>query len=41
MCAIAIQNGMTCSEFAVADLGYAPPFTYVWDPVQIAAGLVK
>lgn len=41
MCAVAIQKGMTCEELALADLGYAPPFTYVWDPVQLAAGMVK
>ncbi len=40
-CATAIDAQMTVEQFAVADLGYAPPFTYVWDPVQIVAGLVR
>jgi len=28
---------MTAEEFAQLDLGYAPPFAPVWDPVLIAA----
>ena len=41
MCALAIDAGVTCPQLAMADLGYAPPFNYVWDPVQLAAGMVK
>ncbi len=41
MCALAIDAGVTASQLALADLGYAPPFNYVWDPVQLAAGMVK
>jgi NADPH-dependent 2,4-dienoyl-CoA reductase/sulfur reductase-like enzyme len=36
-CALALWNGMTADELAMADLAYAPPFSPVWDPVQIAA----
>jgi NADPH-dependent 2,4-dienoyl-CoA reductase/sulfur reductase-like enzyme len=36
-CAIALWNEMTAAELALADLSYAPPFSPVWDPVQIAA----
>ena len=39
--AAAIWNGMTASEFANLDLGYAPPFSPVWDPVLIAARQVS
>ena len=35
--ATAIWNEMTVDEFAQLDLGYAPPFSPVWDPVLIAA----
>jgi hypothetical protein len=28
---------MTVGDLAMTDLGYAPPFSSVWDPVQIAA----
>ena len=41
LCALAIDAGVTCPQLAMADLGYAPPFNYVWDPVQLAAGMVK
>lgn len=33
----AITAGMTASEFEYLDLSYAPPFSPVWDPTQIAA----
>jgi NADPH-dependent 2,4-dienoyl-CoA reductase/sulfur reductase-like enzyme len=36
-CALALWNEMTVHELAMADLSYAPPFSPVWDPVQIAA----
>ena len=35
--ALALWNHMTVGELAMTDLAYAPPFSSVWDPVQIAA----
>ena len=35
--ATAIWNEMTVEELSQVDLGYAPPFAPVWDPVLIAA----
>jgi NADPH-dependent 2,4-dienoyl-CoA reductase/sulfur reductase-like enzyme len=35
--AIAIWNEMTVDEFSQTDLGYAPPFSPVWDPILTAA----
>ena len=35
--AVALWNGMTVEEMTALDLGYAPPFAPVWDPVLIAA----
>lgn len=35
--AVAIWHEMTANDVAGLDLGYAPPFSPVWDPVQIAA----
>jgi NADPH-dependent 2,4-dienoyl-CoA reductase/sulfur reductase-like enzyme len=35
--AVAIWNGMTVEEVMSLDLGYAPPYATVWDPVLIAA----
>jgi NADPH-dependent 2,4-dienoyl-CoA reductase/sulfur reductase-like enzyme len=35
--AVAIWNEMTADEVSQLDLGYAPPFSPVWDPVLIAA----
>ena len=37
MLATAIWNEMTAEDFSQLDLGYAPPFAPVWDPVLIAA----
>jgi NADPH-dependent 2,4-dienoyl-CoA reductase/sulfur reductase-like enzyme len=37
VCAVALWNGMTVEEMASLDLGYAPPFSPVWDPVLVAA----
>ncbi|TDE08950.1 FAD-dependent oxidoreductase [Jiangella asiatica] len=37
VCALALWNEMTAAELAMTDLSYAPPFSPVWDPVQIAA----
>ncbi|MET9654067.1 FAD-dependent oxidoreductase [Streptomyces sp. NPDC006460] len=35
--AVALTAGMTVERMAALDLGYAPPFSPVWDPVLIAA----
>ncbi|WP_262850975.1 FAD-dependent oxidoreductase [Mumia quercus] len=35
--ALALWNEMTVDELMMTDLGYAPPFASVWDPVQQAA----
>ena len=39
--AVAIDRGMTTEELGYVDLGYAPPFSSVWDAVQIAANAAK
>jgi len=36
-CATALWAGMTAEDLVMSDLGYAPPFSSVWDPVQSAA----
>lgn len=36
-CALALWNGMTAADLSMTDLSYAPPFSPVWDPIQIAA----
>jgi NADPH-dependent 2,4-dienoyl-CoA reductase/sulfur reductase-like enzyme len=36
-CALALWNEMTAAELSLSDLSYAPPFSPVWDPIQIAA----
>lgn len=35
--AVAITAGMTVEQMTTLDLGYAPPFSPVWDPVLVAA----
>jgi NADPH-dependent 2,4-dienoyl-CoA reductase/sulfur reductase-like enzyme len=35
--AVALWNGMTVDEMTSLDLGYAPPFAPVWDPILVAA----
>ncbi|MFG1676426.1 FAD-dependent oxidoreductase [Micromonospora sp. NPDC049282] len=35
--AVALWNRMTVDEMTALDLGYAPPYAPVWDPVLIAA----
>ncbi|MEH6378036.1 FAD-dependent oxidoreductase [Streptomyces sp. KLMMK] len=35
--AVALTAGMTVDQMASLDLGYAPPFSPVWDPVLVAA----
>lgn len=37
VCAVALWNRMTVEEMTGLDLGYAPPFSPVWDPVLAAA----
>ena len=36
-CATALWARMTAGQLVMSDLGYAPPFSSVWDPVQVAA----
>lgn len=36
--ATALHAGLTVSDLADVDLGYAPPFAPVWDPLIVAAG---
>lgn len=35
--AVALTAGMTVGQMTALDLGYAPPFSPVWDPVLVAA----
>lgn len=35
--AVALTAGMTVEQMTYLDLGYAPPFSPVWDPVLVAA----
>jgi NADPH-dependent 2,4-dienoyl-CoA reductase/sulfur reductase-like enzyme len=35
--AVAVWNGMSVEEITSLDLGYAPPYAPVWDPILIAA----
>ncbi|MFE4667146.1 FAD-dependent oxidoreductase [Streptomyces sp. NPDC056716] len=35
--AVALTAGMTVEQLTMLDLGYAPPFSPVWDPVLVAA----
>ncbi|MET9858122.1 FAD-dependent oxidoreductase [Streptomyces smyrnaeus] len=35
--AVALHAGMTVEQMTALDLGYAPPFSPVWDPVLVAA----
>lgn len=35
--AVALTAGMTVDQLTALDLGYAPPFSPVWDPVLVAA----
>ena len=35
--ATALHSGLTVEDMINLDLGYSPPFSAVWDPVQIAA----
>ncbi|WP_348537422.1 hypothetical protein [Nocardia cyriacigeorgica] len=35
--AVALTAGLTVEQMTMLDLGYAPPFSPVWDPVLVAA----
>ncbi len=35
--AVALHAGMTVEQMTALDLGYAPPFSPVWDPILVAA----
>lgn len=39
--AVAIHSGMTTEELGMTDLSYAPPFSGVWDAIQIACNIAK
>ena len=39
--AVALYQGMRLEEVSQLDLAYAPPFGSVWDPIHIAANLLK
>jgi NADPH-dependent 2,4-dienoyl-CoA reductase/sulfur reductase-like enzyme len=39
--ATAVEAGMTVEEVERLDLGYAPPFSPVWDPVLVAAKVLN
>jgi 3-phenylpropionate/trans-cinnamate dioxygenase ferredoxin reductase subunit len=39
--ATALGSGMTVAELERQDLGYAPPFSPVWDPVLVAAKVLN
>ncbi len=39
--ATAIQGGFTTKDVFFSDLAYAPPFTPIWDPVIVAARVLK
>jgi len=39
--ATALEGGMTVSEVERLDLGYAPPFSPVWDPILVAAKVLN
>jgi len=39
--ATAIMQGLTAEAFSNLDLAYAPPFSPVWDPLQIATNQIK
>jgi NADPH-dependent 2,4-dienoyl-CoA reductase/sulfur reductase-like enzyme len=36
-CAVALWSGLNVGDVIDLDLAYAPPFSSVWDPVQVAA----
>jgi NADPH-dependent 2,4-dienoyl-CoA reductase/sulfur reductase-like enzyme len=41
VCAMALWTEMTVYELMQTDLSYAPPFSPVWDPIQVAARVLS
>lgn len=39
--ALAITKSLTAKEFSQLDFAYAPPFSPVWDPLQVACNQIK
>ena len=39
--ALAITKQLTAKEFSQLDFAYAPPFSPVWDPLQVATNQIK
>ena len=39
--ATALHAGLTVADMAWLDLGYAPPFNSVWDPLHVAASVLQ
>ena len=39
--ATALESGLTVAELERLDLAYAPPFSPVWDPVLVAAKVLR
>jgi hypothetical protein len=39
--ALAISQGLTAKEFSQLDFAYSPPFSSVWDALQIATNQIK
>jgi NADPH-dependent 2,4-dienoyl-CoA reductase/sulfur reductase-like enzyme len=39
--AMALQHGLTIEDLRRLDLGYAPPFAPVWDPILVAANVAS
>jgi NADPH-dependent 2,4-dienoyl-CoA reductase/sulfur reductase-like enzyme len=39
--ATALTSGMNVEDLAMLDMAYAPPFAPVWDPLLVAAGVLK
>ncbi|MBA2457196.1 MAG: FAD-dependent oxidoreductase [Nocardioidaceae bacterium] len=40
VCALALWTQLSVDDLVMTDLSYAPPFSSVWDPVQVAARAV-
>lgn len=38
---LAVQRGIRVEDLADTDMSYAPPFSPVWDPFLVAAGILK
>jgi NADPH-dependent 2,4-dienoyl-CoA reductase/sulfur reductase-like enzyme len=39
--AVAVEQGVTVAELERMDLAYAPPFSPVWDPILVAAKVLR